>query len=138
MGVMDWIRDNGNLAWWIGSASVAMFVVGIFLVPFVVVRMPADYFLRPQPDPDSWRAHHPSLRLLVRLGKNLLGGVLVAAGILMLALPGQGILSILLGLSLLEFPGKRRLELWLVGRKSVLTAINWMRQRSSRDPLRLP
>ena len=53
----------------------------------------------------------------------------------MLVLPGQGILSILIGLSLLEFPGKRRFEAKLVGQPKVFQAINALRKRFDRAPL---
>ncbi|MFB3064894.1 MAG: PGPGW domain-containing protein [Planctomycetota bacterium] len=65
------------------------------------------------------------LRLCALAGKNLLAVVLVVAGVAMLFLPGQGILTILVGLGLLSVPGKRKLELWIVRRPAVLRAIQW-------------
>ena len=53
----------------------------------------------------------------------------------MLVLPGQGLLTILIGLAVMQFPGKFELERWLVTRKGVLEGINWLRQRSGRLPL---
>ena len=53
----------------------------------------------------------------------------------MLVLPGQGILTILIGLSLVEFPGKRRLEAKLVGQATVLSTINKMRAKFNKPPL---
>ncbi len=138
MFIPDWLRENAALWWWLGAVSLAMFVAGVLLVPLVVVRLPEDYFLRDGPPPASWRGRHPFLHLAARAGQNLLGALLVVAGLVMLALPGQGVLTILLGVSLLEFPGKRRLELRLVSRPAVLGAINWMRARMGRRPLRLP
>ena len=63
--------------------------------------------------------------------KNLLGVVLVALGIVMSlpGVPGQGILTILLGIMLLDFPGKRNLEHKMVSRPQVLNAINKLRHR---------
>jgi hypothetical protein len=100
--------------------------------------MPADYFLRITPGAESRQSRHPALRAVLLIAKNLLGGVLFLSGLLMLALPGQGLLSILLGVSLLDFPGKRRLELYIVTRKVVSRTMNWMRARAGRPPLRLP
>ena len=54
----------------------------------------------------------------------------------MLALPGQGVLTILAGLALLDFPGKRALELKILKRPSILGAVNWLRERRGREPLR--
>ncbi|MCZ6750119.1 MAG: hypothetical protein O7D96_12545 [SAR324 cluster bacterium] len=78
------------------------------------------------------------LRLCALAGKNLLAVVLVVAGVAMLFLPGQGILTILVGLGLLSVPGKRKLELWIVRRPAVLRAIQWIRARSNRPALQLP
>ncbi|HYG08570.1 MAG TPA: hypothetical protein VD835_01220, partial [Pyrinomonadaceae bacterium] len=64
---------------------------------------------------------------------------LVLFGVLMSlpGVPGQGVLTILMGVMLLDFPGKRRLELKLVSRPNVLRAINRIRQRFDRPPLQL-
>jgi hypothetical protein len=70
--------------------------------------------------------------------KNAVGSVLVIAGILMLVLPGQGILTLFVGLTLVDFPGKRRLELWLIRKRPVLHAVGWIRSKSGRPALRLP
>jgi hypothetical protein len=49
--------------------------------------------------------------------------------------PGQGILTILIGVMLLDFPGKRRLERWLVRRPAVFKGINRIRARFDKPPL---
>lgn len=118
----------------IGVISGAFFVGTLIAIPIILVRLPANYF--DERYPRSWmRDHHPVLRLLAHLGKNLVGAVFLLAGIAMLVLPGQGLLTILIGLSLLDFPGKRRLEARLVGQPTVLRAINAMRRRYGRPPL---
>ncbi len=48
------------------------------------------------------RARMPSWR------RNLYGGLLIIAGVIMLFTPGQGLLTLLAGFLLLDFPGKRR------------------------------
>ena len=60
------------------------------------------------------------------------------SGIALLALPGQGLLTILIGLALMNFPGKRALELWLIRLPMVLRAVNWIRKRGGREPLQVP
>jgi hypothetical protein len=67
--------------------------------------------------------------------KNLLGCLFVVAGLLMLVLPGQGLLSILIGIILLDFPGKYSVERWLISRPPVLHTVNWLRRRAGRPPL---
>jgi hypothetical protein len=75
------------------------------------------------------------LWLLGVLLKNLLGVALVLAGVAMLVLPGQGVLTILLGLMFMNFPGKRRLEQRIVQQPTVFQAMNWMRARAHQPPL---
>nr|ALS89051.1 sodium:dicarboxylate symporter family [uncultured bacterium] len=103
-----------------------------------MVKIPADYFKEDRPRellPDKARA----IRWLAVIGKNLLGIVLVALGILMSipGVPGQGILTILLGVMLLDFPGKRKLEHKIVSRPKVLGAINKLRHRFGKPALEL-
>lgn len=118
----------------IGVVSGVFFVGTLIAIPIILVRLPANYF--DERYPRSWmRDHHPVLRLIAHLAKNLVGAVFLLAGIAMLVLPGQGLLTILIGVSLLDFPGKRRLEARLVGQRTVLRAINAMRQRYGRPPL---
>jgi hypothetical protein len=121
---------------WIFAISVLMFLGALVLVPVIVVRMPADYFSqRRRRSPPS--SLNPILRWTCRIATNTVGGLLVLAGIAMLVLPGQGILTILIGLSLMEFPGKYSLERWIVQQGPVLAAINALRQRFGRGPLEI-
>ena len=66
--------------------------------------------------------------------RNVLGWVFVVAGIAMLVLPGQGLLSIIAGLVLIDFPGKHRLERRLLASHVVRDAMNWLRRRAGRPP----
>jgi hypothetical protein len=79
--------------------------------------------------------HHPVLRLLGVLVKNVVGVVFVLAGFAMLFLPGQGLLTILIGVSLMDFPKKRALEAKMVGQPTLLGVINSMRLKFGKPPL---
>jgi hypothetical protein len=70
--------------------------------------------------------------------KNLFGMVLIVLGIIMLVLPGQGILSIVLGFSLVDFPGRGTLRCKLVRRPKVIQSINWIRKKCHRPSLMVP
>ncbi len=114
--------------------SMVFFVGSLVAIPFILVRLPADFFDIRVPRP--WMEnHHPFLRVLGHLMKNVVGLVFVFVGFLMLFLPGQGILTMLIGITLLEFPGKRHLEAKLIGQPTVLNAINGMRQKFGKPPL---
>ncbi len=122
------------MLFWLAGASLACFVGSLIAIPFILVRLPADYF--DTRVPRNWmKHHHPVLKVLGHVLKNTFGTVFLIAGILMLFLPGQGILTMLIGISLLDFPGKRRLEAKLIGRPAILTPINRIRSRFQKPPL---
>lgn len=116
------------------AVSVVGFVGSLVAIPFILVRLPPNYF--DERRPRIWMAnHHPVLRWVGLMVKNGVGLVFLLAGIAMLFLPGQGVLTMLIGVSLLDFPGKRRLERKFIGQPAVLRAINRLRQKFGRPPL---
>lgn len=123
-----------GLTWTSFAWGVLVFVLSavasLALVTAIVVRLPANYFA---PGVPAVAAHG----LLARIGKNLLGAALVVIGALLAipGVPGQGVLTILIGVMLLDFPGKRRLELHFVSRPHVRRSINALRARFGRSPL---
>lgn len=114
----------------LGVLSVVAFVATLVLVPVVLARLPKDYFLR---EPEA-----SSAPMALRVLKNVLGVLIVLVGVLMLVLPGQGIITIVLGLGLVDFPGRRRLELAVLGRPGVFRGVNALRHKLGREPLELP
>lgn len=114
--------------------SIAGFVGSLIAIPVILVRLPAHYF--DERHPRTWMEnHHPVLRMTGLAVKNVIGLVFLLAGLAMLFLPGQGILTMLIGVSLMDFPGKRWLERALIGRPAVLKTINMMRAKFDRPPL---
>jgi hypothetical protein len=117
-------------------ASAIGFVGTLFAIPMILVRLPADYF--DTRTPRHWmKDHHPVLRLSGLIVKNIVGIVFLLAGFAMLFLPGQGVLTMLIGISLMDFPKKRELEAKVVGQPTVLGVINSMRQKFGKPPLTL-
>ncbi len=120
-----------------GVVSLLTFVVSGIALPWMLTRLPEDYFL------DTDRVVHPpwprqrALYWAWRLLKNLLGVVLLLAGIVMLVTPGQGVLTILAGLWLMDLPGKRRCERHLIGRPKVLASVNWIRHNAGKPPFQV-
>ena len=135
--MLDWIGSHETLTWWLFVASAVMFVAGLILMPILIARMPPDHFVRPGPPAESFRGRHPVFRLAVLFVRNVLGVMLLLAGFAMLVLPGQGILTILIGISITSFPGKRALERKVIGMPAVLKTINRLRARRGRPPLEL-
>lgn len=131
---LDFLLDNETALWLLGIVSVVTFAGTLFAIPWLIVRIPTDYFALRKRRAIPWAEHHPAIRWLLLIAKNLLGGVLIVMGVIMLVLPGQGLLTILIGLVLLNFPGKYRLERWLVLRPPVRRSVNWLRRRAGRRP----
>ncbi|MDE3218441.1 MAG: hypothetical protein KGO23_03595, partial [Nitrospirota bacterium] len=115
-------------------ASAIGFIGSLIAIPLILVRLPADYF--DTRTPRHWmKNHHPVLRLLGLVIKNVVGVVFVLAGFAMLFLPGQGLLTMLIGVSLVDFPKKRELEAKMVGQPTLLGVINAMRKKFDKPPL---
>ena len=103
-------------------ASVIGFVGSLIAIPWILIRLPSDYF--DMRVPRHWmKDHHPVLRVIGLIIKNILGMVFFLAGFLMLFLPGQGLLTMLIGISFMDFPNKRRLEARIVGQRTIFNAI---------------
>ena len=133
--MLEWLQEHEAKLWWLAGASVAAFAAAMALVPWMILRIPPDYFAGRR-RPDAGGSHGNVLaRAVFILAKNALGTALVLAGVLMLLLPGQGVLTILLGLSLMDFPGKFRIERWIVSRAPALRLINRFRRSRGRADL---
>ena len=85
--MFEWFYNNETLLWWLLVASIIPFIVTLVAVPVILTKLPEDYFLLPDRHRAPWTNRHPILQAPLFLIKNLLGMVLVVAGILMLALP---------------------------------------------------
>ena len=129
----DWLFTP-TVLWSLFALSIVSFVGSLIAIPLILIRLHPNYFDARYPK--HWfQDHHPVLRALALGLKNFIGGVFVLAGLAMLVLPGQGLLTLLIGISLTDFPGKRTLERKIVSQPKVLHAINALRQRFHRPPL---
>ncbi|MDT5270663.1 MAG: hypothetical protein QOH49_2849 [Acidobacteriota bacterium] len=117
---------------------IVTFIVSSAAVSFVLVKLPANYF-HSSHDREFLVESHPVLRAVGIAAKNVLGFVLVVLGVIMAVpgVPGPGVLSILLGIMMLDFPGKRTLETRIVSRPRVNGAVNALRARFGKPPLML-
>ena len=111
---------------------VASFLVGLA----VVVRLPADFFVR-KPDQRGARSSHRLFQITLAAAKNLLGVIVFLAGFVMALplVPGPGVLFMLVGLAFVDFPGKRSLALRLLREPHVLWSVNKMRARFGKPPI---
>lgn len=116
-----------------------LFIIGTLLyfciMIYAIISMDPDYFIRDETKMPV-RKMHPYLWWIVKIVKNIIGIGLVIIGFLMLFLPGQGLLTIFMGLLFMDFPGKRKLEVSLTHRPSIQKFIDEIRRRAGRPPIR--
>lgn len=138
-----WLADLwASMTWGNVLLGIVLFLVSLavsFLsIGIVMVKVPPNYF-----STHYKRDFLPGSSWAVRWGavilKNILGVFLIILGIVLSlpGVPGQGILTILLGLIMLDIPGKRPLEARIIKRPSVLSAINRLRAKYAKPPLEL-
>ncbi len=130
-----WFSTNEEMLFWLGIGSAVMLVASIAALPWLVGRIPQDYFDHTREPTAAPLKGHPVIRLLIHLARNVVGLFLIIAGILMLFLPGQGLLTLLLGIMMTHFPGKYHVEQWFIRQPGILTAINWFREKGNALPL---
>jgi energy-converting hydrogenase Eha subunit A len=135
---MEFLSDWQQPLLWASGLSLLAVVATVVGAPWLVTRLPSDYFSRPKRV--SWRetSPEPVFAIIAGVLKNLLGLLLIMVGFILLVTPGQGILTLLIGLLLMNFPGKYRLEQWLVLRPGVLRGLNWLRHRQGHEPFDAP
>ena len=139
--MMQWLSE----VWSSLTVNGLLLGIGLFLaslvlsfaaIAIVMVKIPANYFSSHYKQdflPDSpWLVRWSAVIL-----KNILGVVLIILGILLSlpGVPGQGILTILLGLIMLDIPGKRPIEAKIIQRPTVLAAINKLRAKYNKPQL---
>lgn len=131
------LGENPDWLYWIGGLSAATFLFSLILIPWIVIKLPDDYFSDRERHASRLKQRHPLEFIIIASVRNLLAILLIVAGLLMLVLPGQGLLSLLIGVSLSDFPGKYRVERWFVSRPGILKSINWVRTKAKKPALKV-
>lgn len=119
---------------WVSAVSVAGAVFGLLGVSWLVCRLPSNYFMgfeNPKTVPKLFRPQ-------IQIAKNLAGGVMVCLGLIMLIVPGQGLLTLFLGLVIMDFPGKRKVIRFLIRLKTIQNSLNWIRRKKGRPLFMFP
>ncbi len=130
---MDFLNQYQDIIIGIGIISSLSFVLSLLIIPIAVCRLDSSFFLHIH-DPKVSKDEHPLVFILLKTFRYSVGGILLLAGILMLFLPGQGILTMILGASLLDFPGKKPAIDSVLRRQSVQKSLNWLREKGNKPP----
>lgn len=137
--IISWSSMNSDLLFLLGSLSIFILIISVFMMVLIISFLPEDYFKSENRNLISsvQNSRYPLLKLLVLISKNFFGVLLLLSGILMLVLPGQGILTIITGLVFMDYPGKYKFERKLLRQKGVINSINWIRSRLSKPSLKV-
>lgn len=136
--ITQWLEGHQALVEQLGTLSLVVLAVTVVALPVVVIKLPEDYFTADRRKPASRTHGYPLLWAAVALLKNLLGLVLIVAGLVMLVLPGQGTVTILIGLALTNFPGKYAIERRIVCQPAVGKTLNRIRELGGVPPFSMP
>lgn len=119
---------------WLGLVSVITFIGSLLAIPWLISRLPSDYFLRHRQEVQERHRRHPAIARVIVILRNSVGLALLLAGIAMLILPGQGIITILIAITCMDFPQKHRLEDALIRRPGIERSLNWLRHKQKKQP----
>ncbi len=137
--IISWSSMNSDVLFLLGSLSIFILIISIFMMVLIISFLPEDYFKSENRNLISsvQNSRYPLLKLLALITKNFFGVLLLLSGVLMLVLPGQGILTIITGLVFIDYPGKYKFERKLLRQKGVINSINWIRSRLSKPSLKV-
>ena len=130
----QFLSDHQETIILLAGLSLGAFVVSVVVLPLVLIALPADYFVRPPGVPKS----HSVIRAFLKILKNTLGIILLMLGFIMLFIPGQGILTMLFGVGLMDFPRKRELQLKIARSPKVHHSLDWLRRKADKPVFDLP
>ena len=135
--MIEFINEYKSFFWALAVVSMLLFLLSLLLIPLLLIRLPEDYFITHKKQSKKDIAPKSLMKILLLIFRNLCGWLLMLSGIAMLLLPGQGILTILISLTLIDFPYKRKFEYYIISRPVVIKNINRLRKKWGGAPLLL-
>ena len=129
------LGDYYDFFFWLGVVSSIIFLISLLSIRWLVCMIPSDYFIKKEQS--KFKSNYPVAWIISSIIKNIFGYVLIFGGILMLVLPGQGLITIFIGLMLSNYPGKYKIEKKIIAIPRIFKTINWLRKKSDEPPLNL-
>jgi len=131
--IQNLFSDYYDFFFWLGVVSSIIFIMSLLSIGWLVSLIPNDYFINRKKS--KFKLNYPVTWIVYTIIKNIFGYILILGGILMLILPGQGLLTIFIGLMLSNYPGKYSIEKKIIATPKILKSINWLRKKSDEPPL---
>jgi len=129
------IHNHEVLLLWLTIASTIGFIGSLIVIPWILIQIPSDYFSHEKRQKHQWGSYPPIIRLVLLLIKNIIGIIFIISGIIMLFIPGQGIITIIIGIILTDFPDKYKIERWIINHTAILKYINKLRAKAKQSPI---
>ncbi|MDC0049907.1 hypothetical protein OAL09_11275 [Verrucomicrobia bacterium] len=98
--------------------------------------MPDDYFVIDSPASNKHSGN--LIDLALRVAKNLFGFLLIICGIILLVIPGQGLVTIVLGAWIIDLPWIIKIKRKFVYSRFVKRALNWIRSKNRISLFKFP
>ena len=122
---------------WITLIGSVGLIGSLIVVPWILIKIPSDYFYADKRKKCLWGHCPPMIRSLLLIIKNILGVLLVLSGIIMLFIPGQGMLTMIAGIVLMDFPYKYTMMRKIIKNSKILRFINRVRKKANQEPLKV-
>lgn len=127
------IEQHANLLAIIGALSFVLLVASLVASPWLLAKFPTDYFSNP-----TLSTPKSAAQVLISVVRTVIGLIFALLGLLMIITPGPGLVVLIAGVALCDFPGKHLLLSRLVSQPSVLTTLNWLRAKAKKPPFETP
>ena len=131
-----WLENNSYIFFYAGIVSILIFVFSMVSLRLFIIAIPSDYFINKK-RVSALKNRSVLLWIIYIVFKNIIGYIFIIMGLVALVLPGQGILMILVGLMMSDYPKKFDLEKKIITIKAVRKGINWIRIKSNVDKIKL-
>ena len=136
--ITKWLTSYSSILIGIGGLSILILIFSIIGLGWFISQIPKDYFIHEKRQADNWDRYSSKTRILIIILKNFIGIAMLISGLLLLILPGQGLLTMIIGLLLIDYPGKFQLEQKIISIPSIFRSLNWFRAKAKKPNLLHP
>lgn len=135
--MLEFFNTHEAFFFWLTLIGFVGLIGSLLVVPWILIKIPSDYFYADKRKKCHW-GHCPTIiRSLLLIIKNILGVMLVLSGIIMLFIPGQGMLTMIAGIVLMDFPYKYKMMRKIIKNSKILRFINRLRKKANQEPLKV-
>ena len=127
--IRDWLYSHTTFIIVVSIISVVLVTLLFAALLITILRLPVDFFLKEERSFVFKRKNIPLiLYIIILILKNILGIILAIFGLIMILLPGQGIMTIFVAVIFIDFPGKWKMIKYFSRRKKIMQGLNWVRR----------